>query len=143
MTISELCTELNNWFEREVHSGAFEIHDGVLDVDFLLENQYFRVVGSTFNDGVHKFSADKLTDETFNGEVWAMAVTPEVVSLISNINDWIAKNDAAINSPYSSESFGGYSYSLAGQPDNGGGAVSSGVTWQGKFRTQLNKWRKI
>lgn len=143
MTISELCTELNNWFERDIKIGTFEIRGGTLDVDFLLDNQYFRVVGSTFNESVYKFGTDTLVDEMFSGEVWAMAVPPDVISLISDINDWLEKNAAAINSPYSSESFGGYSYSLAGQPDNGGGAVSSGVTWQAKFRTQLNKWRKV
>lgn len=143
MTISELCTELNNWFEREVYSGTFEIRDGVLDVDFLLNNQYFRIVGSVFNDGVHKFLDEHLTDETFSGEIWAMAVPPDVISLVSAINDWEEKNAAAINSPYSSESFGGYSYSLVGQSDNSGSATSTGATWQGKFRTQLNKWRKV
>lgn len=143
MTISELCTELNNWFEREVYSGTFEIRDGVLDVDFLLSDQYFRVAGSVFNDGVHKFPDVQLTDETFSGEIWAMAVPPDVISLVSAINDWEEKNATAINSPYSSESFGGYSYSLTGQSDNSGSATSTGATWQGKFRTQLNKWRKI
>lgn len=143
MTISKLCTELNNWFERDVKSGTFEIRGGTLDVDFLLDNQYFRIVDSVFNDGVHKFSEDKLTDETFNGEVWAMAVPPDVISLISDINDWQEKNAAAINSPYSSESFGGYAYTLTGQSGNTSSATSSGVTWQAKFRTQLNKWRKV
>lgn len=143
MTISELCTELNNWFEREVHSGTFEIRGGVLDVDFLLDNQYFRVVGSTFNESVYKFGADTLVDETFSGEVWAMAVPPDVISLISDINDWQEKNAAAINSPYSSESFSGYAYTLTGQSDNTSSATSTGATWQAKFRTQLNKWRKV
>lgn len=143
MTISELCTELNNWFEREVKSGTFEIRDGVLDVDFLLNHQYFRVVGSVFNDGVHKFPGEQLTDETFSGEIWAMAVPPDVISLISDINEWEEKNATAINSPYSSESFGGYSYTLTGQSDNTSSATSTGATWQAKFRTQLNKWRKI
>lgn len=143
MTISELCTELNNWFEREVYSGTFEIRDGVLDVDFLLNDQYYRVVGSVFNDGVHTFLVDELTDETFNGEIWAMAVPPDVISLASAINDWKEKNAAAINSPYSSESFSGYAYTLTGQSDNTSSATSTGATWQAKFRTQLNKWRKV
>lgn len=143
MTISELCTELNNWFEREVKSGTFEIRDGALDVDFLLNSQYFRIVGSVFNDGVHKFPDNQLTDETFSGEIWAMAVPPDVISLVAAINDWEEKNAVAISSPYSSESFGGYSYSLVGQSDNSGSATSTGATWQAKFRTQLNKWRKV
>ncbi|MDE7398963.1 MAG: hypothetical protein K2N06_05480 [Oscillospiraceae bacterium] len=142
MTISELCTELNNWFEREVKSGTFTIHDGVLDVDFLLNNQYFRVIGSLFNDGVHKFSEDKLSDETFSGEVWCMAVPPDVISLAADINDWIDKYAEAVNSPYSSESFAGYSYALQ-TVSSGSDAESAGLTWQAKFRSRLNRWRKL
>ncbi len=143
MTVSELCAELNNWFERGVKSGTFEIRGGVLDVDFLLNGQYFRIVGSVFNDGVYTYPEDKLTDETFSGEIWAMAVPPDVISLLDRINDWVDKNGAAINSPYSSESFGGYSYTLTGQSDNSGSATSAGTTWQAKFRTELNKYRKV
>lgn len=143
MTISELCAELNNWFECEIKSGTFEISGGILDVDFLLNGQYFRIVGSVFNDGVHNFPVEQLTDETFSGEIWAMAVPPDVISLLDRINDWVDKNSAALNSPYSSESFGGYSYSLAGTSDNGGSATSTGATWQSKFRTELNKYRKV
>lgn len=142
MTMTELCAELNNYFERGEESGEFEIIDGKLNVDFLLNNQYFRISGSTFNDGVHKFSDDeKLTDEKFSGVILLMAIPPAVISLADDINKWLDDNKAALNSPYSSESFGGYSYSLA--TDTGGGAVSSGVSWQAHFRSYLNKWRKV
>jgi glycosyltransferase involved in cell wall biosynthesis len=45
-----------------------------------------------------------------------------------------------LNSPYSSESFGGYSYSKASGTDNHGNDVTS---WQSKFASRLNHWRKI
>lgn len=142
MTMTELCQNLKNWFEIDVKSGKFTIKDGVPEVDFLLDGQYYRVVGSVFSDGVHKFPEDKLTDEVFTGEIWRMAIPPDVISLAADINDWLTKNSAAINSPYSSESFGGYSYTLA---DAGmdGSASSSGMTWQAKFRTRLNRYRKV
>lgn len=80
MTMTELCQSLNNWFEIDVRSGKFTIKDGVPDADFLLDGQYYRIVGSVFGDGVHKFPEDKLTDEVFTGEIWAMAVPPAVIS---------------------------------------------------------------
>lgn len=142
MTMTELCTELKNWFERSERSGEFEIKDGVLDVDFLLDGQYFRVIGSVFNDGVHQFPAKDLKNEVFCGDIVGMAVPPDVISLLADINEWNEKNSAVMNSPYSSESFGGYSYTLASD-QSGGGAASAGMTWQAKFRTRLNKWRKV
>lgn len=142
MTISELCAELNNYFERGEKSGEFEIIDGKLNVDFLLNNQYFRISGSIFNDGVHKFPDEKLTDEKFSGEILLMAIPPAVISLADDIGAWLENNKAALNSPYSSESFGGYSYTLA-QSDTGSEATSSGVSWQAHFRSSLNKWRKV
>lgn len=141
MTMTELCAELNNYFERGEKSGGFEIIDGKLNVDFLLNNQYFRISGSTFNDGVHKFPYDKLTDEKFSGEILLMAIPPAVISLADDINAWLESNKTALNSPYSSESFGGYSYSLA--TDTSGSASSSGVSWQAHFRSSLNKWRRV
>ncbi len=142
MTMTELCTELKNWFERSTRSGEFEIKDGVLDVDFLLDGQYFRIIGSVFNDGVHQFPAKDLKNEVFSGEIVGMAVPPDVISLLTDINEWSEQNSAVMNSPYSSESFGGYSYTLASD-QSGGGASSAGITWQAKFRTRLNKWRKV
>lgn len=143
MTMTELCQELKNWFERDTRSGEFEIKDGVLDVDFLLDGQYFRIIGSVFNDGVHQFPAEDLKNEVFCGDVVGMAVPPDVISLLSDINTWNDKNGAVMDSPYSSESFGGYSYTIASDQTGGNGATSAGMTWQAKFRTRLNKWRKV
>lgn len=54
MELSELCQELKNWFDVERRFGKFEISDGSIDLsDILSENQYFRIIGSVFNDGVH------------------------------------------------------------------------------------------
>lgn len=142
MTMTELCAELNNYFERGEKSGEFEIIGGKLNVDFLLNDQYFHISGSIFNDGVHKFPDDKLTDEKFSGEILIMAIPPAVISLADDINAWLESNKTALNSPYSSESFGGYSYTLA-QSDTGSAATSSGVSWQAHFRSDLNKWRKV
>lgn len=121
--------------------GAFEISGGkIVDSDFteaIQEGQYFRIVGSVFNDGIYKNTNDlELTDELFVGAVWLMAIPKEVVALSDEIDEWISKNANVINSPYQSESFGGYSYSKATSTDGG-------LTWQSFFANRLNKWRKI
>jgi len=144
--LSELCQEIKNWFDRgqpRIH-GAFEIQDGkIIDSDFtdkIKKNQYFRIIGSVFNDGVHKYTEElNLEDELFVGSIWLMAVPKEVISLADEIQVWVAKYGESVNSPYQSESFGGYSYSKA----SGGSSGASGPSWQSTFANQLNKWRKI
>ena len=148
MMLSELCQELRNWFDRDqprVH-GAFEISVGkITDEDFtsiIQNNQYFRIIGSVFNDGVHKYTNDLvLNDELFVGSIWLMAVPPAVVSLSDEIDSWVSKYGEGMNSPYSSESFGGYSYTKASRTGSGSGTTSP--TWQSTFASRLNLWRKI
>ena len=145
--LNEICQELRNWFDRgqpRLH-GAFEISGGkIVDTDFtsiIQPNQYFRIIGSVFNDGVYKYTNELvLNDEIFVGSVWLMAIPKEVVDLASEISTWIEKNSDAITSPYQSESFGGYSYTKS---SGGSGSGSSNPTWQSVFANQLNRWRKI
>ena len=141
--LSELCGELRNYFlkdrESSKYQGEYTIEDGAINLDdILLEGQYFRIVGSVFNDGVYQYPATNLKDETFNGAIWAMAIPPEVIALAAEINSWVENNADTLNSPYTSESFGGYSYTKA-SASYGVGAYS----WQNHFSSRLNKWRKI
>ena len=143
--LTELCQELRNWFDLERHFGEFEISGGVLTAPFLAANQYYRIVGSVFNDGVHKYGdqTDTLTDETFNGAVWALGIPKAVIDLAAEIAAWVAKYGGAegvATSPFASESFGGYSYSKATFSSSGG---SGAATWQTVFKSRLNMWRKI
>jgi hypothetical protein len=145
--LTELCKEINNWFECAKFFGRFTVTDGVITGCYSLqENQYFRIVGSVFNDGVYKFGDElDLTDETFTGAIWAMAVPKEVIALADDIKDWSDKYlgvDSAAMSPFNSESFGGYSYSKSGGSSSSGNVDLSG-TWQGAFADRLNHWRKI
>lgn len=143
--LTELCQELRNWFERKKMFGTFTIAEGQIAVPdgSLQDGQYFRIIGSVFNDGVHQYPVeeDELKDEVFKGAIWTMAVPPAVIDLSEQIQAWIDKYGDSVSSPYSSESFGGYSYTKAsaGQGD----ADSGGVTWRGAFANDLNKWRKL
>lgn len=140
--LTEICQELRNWFDRDLPKwhGQFRIENRALVLDGLQDGQYFRIVGSVFNDGVHQYPANDLTDETFTGAVWAMAVPPAVIAVSREIEAWQAQYADVLKSPYTSESFGGYSYSKR----NGGyGSASDTPTWQSTFSNRLNRWRKI
>lgn len=146
--LTELCQELRNWFERKKFFGTFTIEDGQIEVPdgSLQDGQYFRIIGSVFNDGVHKYepeseNAEQLVDEVFEGAIWSMAVPPSVVDLSERISEWETKYGDSVSSPYSSESFGGYSYTKASSGQ--GNAVSDNPTWRSTFAGELNKWRKI
>ena len=136
--LEQVLRHLNNWFLVDIHEGTFTVENGSITLPFLLTNQYFRIVGSVFNDGLHQYPAVDLTDETFTGSVWALAVPKAVIDLADEIQKWQEKNGEASISPYQSESFGGYSYSKATDAETGGA-----VTWQSAFKQQLSAWRKI
>lgn len=144
--LTEVCAEIRNYFVTEIHEGNFEIVGGkIAPLDFLQEGQYYRIVGSVFNDGVHKYteqdtvgegSPPTLTDEHFSGAVWAMAVPSSVIALTEEIKSY-CEGDEGKPSAYTSESFGGYSYSKA--TDENGLPVS----WQRLYKYRLDKYRRI
>lgn len=131
--LTEICADLRNYFclDENKHTGTFEISGGTLVLPFLANGQYFRIIGSVFSDGVHQYPVSGLTDETFSGAVWAMSVPPAVIALAAEIEEY-QKSDAAKPSAFTSESFGGYSYSKKDNTD-----------WQAVFKSRLNKWRKL
>lgn len=140
--LTEICAEIRNYFEvpNGRHFGTFTISGGsIAPLNFLQEGQYFRIVGSVFNDGVYQYPASDLTDEVFEGAVWAMSLPPSIIALSAEIKDWNEKYGELVNSPYASESFGGYQYSKAFGAESSGGVV----TWETVFRKQLNRYRKI
>lgn len=143
--LEEILGYIHNFFVKEVYEGKFNIHDGNVDVDFLQNNQYFRIVGSVFNDGVYKYPETHLTSEEFEGEVWALAIPPAFMKIVTEITTWMNKYgniDSQAMSPYNSESFGGYSYTRnAGNQSESGS--SSHPIWWSTFGSKLNRWRKI
>ena len=147
--LTEICAEIRNYFLRDyrkdIHEGTFTISDRRIEsLSFLQDGQYYRIVGSVFNDGVHKYGDvfDPLVDETFSGAVWAMAVPPAVIALDSKIASWIDENRETLNSPYQSESFGGYSYSKS-TGGSGGDDVPIAYSWENQFAKELNPYRRI
>jgi len=137
--LEEVLRHINNWFVAAYKDGEYTITDGSITLPFLLSGQYFRICGSVFNDGLHRYPATDLTDETFTGTVYALAVPKAVITLADDIAAWQEKNGDKAASPYVSESFSGvYSYTKGTDASTGGM-----VTWQNVFANRLNKWRKI
>lgn len=135
--LDEILAEIRNYFTVSVHSGDFRVIGGRLSpLDFLQNGQFFRIVGSVMNDGVYRYPYSGLTDETFSGEIWALAVPPTLIALAADIEEYEKKAKETV-SPYNSESFGGYSYTKA--TDSNGSPLS----WEKVFAKRLNKWRKI
>lgn len=143
--LEEVLTHIHNWFRVRdsvdgIHPGEYTIQDGSIALPFLRDGQYFRIMGSLFSDGLHRYgpAMEYLEDETFTGTIWALAIPPAVIRLSHEIADWQEKYGAVIDSPYTSESFGGYQYSKSTSAESG-----TGAGWETTFRAKLNRYRKI
>ena len=152
--ITEYCAYCHNFFSPSKkkqsgeykHKGIFTISDHTISpLDFIFENQYFRIIGSGLNDGVYCNNVESLailTDETFEGEIWEMSVPRAFLAMCNDIAAWRLLNEASNSdnmSPFTSESYGGYSYTKSGSNTDTG----SNTTWQGQFFKRLNAWKRI
>lgn len=79
-----------------------------------------------------------LIDEVFDGAIWLMRVPSQVMKLLDKINVWNDKYGPVVETPYNSETFGGYSY-YKGYKNT----ASSITSWTGQFAGQLKKYRKL
>ena len=147
-----LCEYLRNWFDEGCNKviGKITIADGAISVrntPITMQNgQYFRIIGSIFNDGVHQFPDYNMSDEEFDGAIWLMRVPPAVIALAADIEAWKAKYmgiDSPLMGPFTSESFGGYSYSKSGVGASAFTDASGISGWQAAFADRLGPWRKI
>lgn len=145
--LDAICREIKNYFvaDSDRYIGDFAIVDGIITPPIAMqEGQYYRIVNSVFNDDVYIHGSEQLTDEEeFHGAIWLMRPPKAFLELVKDIEDWQNKyggTDSVSMSPYSSESFGGYSYSKnAGSTDAEG---QSGLTWQSAFANRLNVFRR-
>jgi hypothetical protein len=128
--LQKILTHIHKWFTVSIETDTFTIADGSIDCQPLQNGQYFRITGSVFNDGLHQWPAENLIDETFEGNVWALAVPNEIIELSNEIAEWVSAHP---ENEFTSESFGGYSYSKD--------ATKS--TWQGAFASQLRAFKKV
>lgn len=141
--LEQICAFIHNYFVHGTVRGVYTITNGSIALPFLVVGQYYRICGSRFNDGVHQYGTNTLTDETFDGEIWDMRPPRAFTDLVTDIEAWQQKYGDAVSGPYASESFGGYSYTLKTGTTASGGADLTAGGWQGVFKTRLNQYRKL
>ena len=151
--LQEVLEYIHNYFIKASHTGTFTFEGGMLSpLPGLKDGQRFWVVGSDLNDGVYTYRAegirnddDKdaagLLDETFAGTICALAVPPAVIALSEEISQWVENNSDVVTSPYQSESFNGYSYTLKSGGTSQGDSAGQ-IGWQNIFGKRLERWRR-
>lgn len=141
-TLEQVLYHIHNWFVYDETEGYFQIQDGALPASASVpEGAWYRIEGSLFNDGLHR-SDDELVDETFDGTITVCAIPKGLILVAQEIAAWQEANGGAVEGPYASESFDGYSYTL--KSDSGASSASGGLSgWRLAFRDRLNPWRKI
>ena len=146
--LDEICAEIKNYFtfEKDIHIGDFSIVNGSITPALEIPTNYIRIVGSHMNDGIHLVSDHDLVDEsTFHGAIWIMSPPIAFLSLAEEIASWQAQNgsvDSVAMSPFTSESFGGYSYTKA-SGSSANGVSGAGVDWKSAYAKRLNVYRRI
>ena len=148
--LEEVLLHIHNWFVRDsIEVSGCTVDDGELPASVtsgMLEGQWYRVEGSYLNDGLHLHPATDLEDETFDGMISVLAIPKPLLRIVEEICDWTESNanalQKALGSPYQSESFDGYSYSIRSDlmPNSASGGLSG---WQAAFASRLNPWRKM
>lgn len=140
--LEQVLDHIHNYFYTgKALTGTFTITGGALALDDLLTGQYYHIIGSVFNDGVHQYPSTDLTDETFAGTIYPMAVPKTMLNIVDEIETWVEKFGDIMNSPYQSERVEGvYEYQRATTNRQNGESVSD---WQNIFAKRLNAWRKV
>lgn len=154
--LEQLLTYLHNWFRVRdsvdgKHPGTYTVESGGIVLPFLQSGQYFRIIGSVFNNGLYIYGETimdedrneiELTDETFTGSIWALAIPRAVIQTAEEMGDVTAQvtkiTGQIAESPFTAESFGGYSYSK-----DQSGQLAALTAQRNEIMARLNQWRKI
>jgi hypothetical protein len=139
VTIADVMAECRNHFQRDHKYGAYEISSCVITpTDGITIGTYIAITGSLLNDGVYLVGAGyALTgthDETFTGTVWYLRPPARFVALCTEIDTFDTANPPQT---VTSESFGGYSRSMATN-QNG---VAAG--WQTVYADSLRPYKRL
>lgn len=148
--LTEICAHLKNYFDYSRFYGDISISGGAvscrgvqIDMD---EGQYFALFRPHYCLGIFRYG-DELEDRTVkNGSVWLMDIPPAIFAAIEWAEKWNELNggaDSAANSPFQSESFGGYSYSKGSTYKDADSAIGASVFDQAQFKAMLSPYQKM
>lgn len=133
--LEKILNYLNNDFRAcDLSLQNYTITGGTISLDGVKDFQYVRIYGSLFNDGVYQYPLYGLTDETFRGYIIPLAIPKEVLDLAEAIEEYEKKNQPTA---FTSESFGGYSYSKATK------ANGTAAGWREVFADELRPYKKM
>lgn len=145
--LEQVLGSIHNWFVRDTYEvSGCQIEGAALPASLDFPNGvWYRVQGSYLNDGMHLRGDENegLVDETFDGTVTTHVIPKALLSVVGDISEWQSKYGATADSPYQSESFGGYSYSKRGTGNSSVSDSDSGGGWQSVFMGRLRQWRKL
>lgn len=140
VSLYELLMYLRNFFPGEKWQFFGEdITEKRLLLPGLENGDYYLIEGSRRNNGIHVYGNSDLRNETYSGIVTELCIPTELLILLNEINVWQEKHAEALQSPYQSESFGGYSYTKASES----GGTGESMSWKTVFASRLRLWRKI
>lgn len=140
ISLLELLRYLRNFFPGlKWQCFGEDIRDGRIALPGLENGDYYLIEGSRRNDGIHVYGNTDLRNETYTGTITEICVPAEVLGLLDDINAWIDKTHETLESPYQSESFGGYSYTKA----SGNSSSGESTSWKTVFASRLRQWRKL
>lgn len=153
VTLEEVLDHIHNWFERDVIPVQdCTVVDGELPesvTDNIPTGAWYVIRGSILNDGMHLNPCNDMADETFSGTVTVCAVPKTLLAVAERVDDWIRDRAVAASkaaqSPYKSESFDGYTYTVRDDLTSAGASSSNGGLrgWQAEFSSDLNPYRRL
>lgn len=140
VSLYEILRYLHNFFPGDQWICVGEpIKDGHITFPGLEDGDIYLIEGSRRNDGLHVYGNWDLRGEILTGYVTECRIPPDLLALADEINTWQSKNAEALESPYQSESFGGYSYTKA----SGSTGTGEPTSWKTVFGPRLRTWRKL
>lgn len=137
LTGQDVIEAINADFATDTQRGTFAVTDGAMTGAEVPDGAYFWIGGSMFNDGLHRAPAGDLIDETWDGSVKVLAIPKTFEKVVEDMEAWVEAHPAD-KGGYTSESFGGYSYSLPANSKTGQAATVYDV-----FGSRLNRWRRL
>lgn len=136
--------QIRNYFEGDPVEGMIHIdNEGMLHLPENLQAcLYVAIRGSSMHDGVWRVSGDhifvdgqtpELPAERFVGTVWPLHPPQAFINLCNEVAEFATEQGL---SPVVSESFGGYSHTLAtGQ--------SGPLTWQERYASRMRPYCRM
>lgn len=140
VSVAAVMRQINNYFEVGRMDGVFAISGNTLSP--APPTSWCCIKDSLTHDGVWEIAdgnlqrvPDTSTDEQFTGRVWLLRPPADFLSLCEEISAYDDKNPVGA---YTSESFGGYSYTRKGST-----GANGSTSWLAVFEERLYPYRHM